>query len=528
MALRGWRRLALSSLTDTFQPLRDAHGEALQVTAAVDTDQQHDDGAEHKLATLLRLLVDGHETMLFRVVPSASGQGGCHCSTTSQWRVFALHVARDRTACWLLPHLIAEQSVLCGELSNERWLYEAKSVAEDIAASRSIRLALLRLPLAAGPFNAVLYSSGWSECVAPILDRATRTTNTQPALSSAVAAAEAPASSASQSSDKMQRQGAGRCDDSSHGAQLREADENDCELAMPRDSSTSTGGCRVSNAGCARATRQYSREERNNRHRSTRSHWASAGQATTAATTAETQRRRSATVTSSAVDDGTTGKRNGGHRHAHRHARTDRDRGTEADTDKDGDGTEDAECDAQETDEPAEGESEAEDAANDEWNLSTSNRALDAEVALLVELSESGRRGSLRLHNKQLARRRQEDEASNKIQLIEHIAAQRFREKMAAKQHTQPPAQQRAEVSPVHDSPPPARRSGRRQVKDHETESTEQRDTVMDDGSDSQQRQEQPASDHKDTEPLDRSPYTPALEPDTAPQPPVQRSQQLE
>ena len=126
--LRAWRRV-YSSLTDEFHPVRDTYGTALQVLPDVHNAL---DQAAHKLGALLRALQRDGETLLFHVAEKRDdADNRCRCWWPAS-SVFALSVADDLSACWLLPHISAEQVVLCDELEDERLLFDVGCGAQAV------------------------------------------------------------------------------------------------------------------------------------------------------------------------------------------------------------------------------------------------------------------------------------------------------------------------------------------------------------------------------------------------------------
>jgi len=434
----------LSALTDTFHWLRDTGGTALQVVASA--DGQPNERAAHQLGALLRLLDSGRETLLFRMEGPTAEM--CQCCQWPTSKVFALHAASDLSSCWLLPHLAAEQSVLCGELEDERQMYELAGGAQTAEVAHSVRLALMRLPLAAGPFNPELYSSGWAECAASVLDRATLVTNTAHRESKPVSLGAADDHEAMASESGQEEEGAAEAvsDDSASSAA---AANNDAEVDRATE-------------GQGRARTQSKRRSRRRLNRSQ----SAADESDTSAASEHSARRTA--VTASRKVNRRSGSGSGGGRtkgQASRARRRGRGRETGgADTD-------------------------------DEWCLSTSNSQLDAEVASLIQRSGE-RPGSLRLLRKKEAQQRVQQEAERNIALIEQIAAERFRQKLAAQQQRQQQQQQQqeqesssaaAEKEVVRSVRLVDKRRGRRVLldSDEEEESTEAAHEAMEDESNS-------------------------------------------
>ena len=436
IVLLGWRRADLSSLLDTFDPLRDTCGSAVQVVA--NKGGQQDAAAEWQLSALLRQLQQDRQTMLFRVDRAADGLCRCHWPAPTS-AIFALHAARDLSACWLLPHVTAEQSVLCSELYDKRSMHEASSAAAMAEATQSIRFALLRLPLTAGPFNSVLYSSGWSECVTSILDRATKVTNTTAGPTRTAAASKderselnrdqlGPPHSAATQAERASPTTAGRSlldsasnVDSGEWLEGREDSEDD---SLCEGSGNSAGPARRSGRDSDEAEESSARvksKRSKSQRRHGRAHSADddnedTDDAQESEDGAECSERNRAAASRKSGSAARRGRNNGNRRKTRQKSR-----------DREGDSREE---------ERGSTSTQADNDDADDWKLDSSNAQLDAEVALLVTQG-SGRRGSLRLHHKREKQREQEEEAKKRIQLMEDIAAKRFRERMAANQQQQ-------------------------------------------------------------------------------------------
>ena len=490
--LRCWRRLLLSSLTVAFHPLHDTSGTALQIVASA--AEQQDERAVHQLAALLRLLVHDKETMLFRV--SGWTEGCCLC----QWpisHVYALHVAHDMSACWLLPHLVAEQSVICAEVQDEGWSCEVSSAAETAETALSIRRALLRLPLPAGPLNSVQHSSGWTECVSSILDTATLVTRTathqhgcrdrqQVNDSDQLAQHAAHSHSLSRNAaDGKQAEAAGKREEKEDGAEVcrhtsqRASDKSGAALHRAEESRG-----RVK----ARAHEQYEQRQESSERDTATPATPELSRGDTAEANKKSDRR--GRNSSSGRRGRGRGKHDGG-----------RDKPSE-----------DGDCDS----------------ADDEWSLATTNPQLDAEIALLVTL-RSGRRGSLRLHNKREAQREEAERAARKIELIEHLAAERFRERIAAQQHRHSDGAADGSTAERVEQRVRDQRAVQLDEMVNEAAEMEQVDEAMTDelkaGALSPQcalptpsppTQQQMADGHSDSTAQTPTPHMPALEPETA------------
>ena len=455
VVLRGWRRVDLSSLTDSFCPLRDTAGGAWQVVAGDGQQQQQ------LLAALLHPLQRDEQTMLFH----ASGVADCRCRChRRRSAVYALLVARDCSACWLQPHLVAEQSVLSGELNaHEQSLLHAASDAQAIQA------ALLRLPLSASAFNPTLYSSGWSECVTSIFDRAARViTASQKAEPAArrprrildvrgrdgeqterSATQRRPLAMRAERGARVQQQAAAgqRGRGELHSAVLAELSSASSSTSDDSDASEphiASASAKERSGGRQRAHVQRPKRERTSKR-------SPPPKKRTATTTPRAKRHSKGDTTAASRKKKNTrgGKESGSGSKGRKSSRKGGRGRKKAHGKRGGSGDSDGSAEETETDSEKEWVGAR---AGAEWDFTVGNPKLESELQQLAEAPSSDRRSSLRLQHKQDAQRRQREEAKRQLDRIDQLAGERFRQRLAEQQRERQRAQQQPAAQHVSSS----------------------------------------------------------------------------